>query len=114
MREGKRGLLQYFPNALWGLSQTSHLPPKIMKYEFPFLEGYFTQEFISSKRNGLIHLNSHTEYAVECECSDLQIFLYVLVYEKVMCQRKASSVSFFILCNSKVLLSYVSMPSTLD
>lgn len=89
-------------------------PPKIMKYEFPFLEEYFTQGFMNSKRNGLIHLNNPPEYAIEYESSNLQIFLYALVYEKVMCQRKASPISFFILCNSKVLLSWVSMPNTFD
>lgn len=39
-------------------------PLKLLSMNFPFLEEYFSQGFMSSKRNGLIHLNSHTEYAI--------------------------------------------------
>ena len=86
----KRRLLQYFLNApVGGVSGLKSAPLKLLSMNSPFLEEYFTQGFMSSKRNDLIHSNSHTEYAIKCECPWPPDFPLCLAYGKVVCQKKA-------------------------
>lgn len=90
-RGKKRRLLQYFLNVLREAvsNLTSALSKKLLSMNFPFLEEYFPQGFMSLKRNGLIHLNSLTDYAILCEHYWPPDFPLCLVYGKVIGQKGA-------------------------